>query len=650
VLAGSAYRPEIDGLRAIAVLGVVFYHFGVPGIGGGFTGVDVFLVISGYLIGSILWREYLDTGSVKLGKFFMRRIRRLAPAWIVVALVVFAVGYKILLPHDFRELGKSLIAATVFAANIHFYRGAGYFDGAAEEKPLLHMWSLSLEEQFYLVLPFLLVLCARRPRLALWLIAGGAVASLGASLAMTPYNHDAAFFLFPFRAWELAAGVLLAIAAPSRVNGPVALAGSALGLLLVVGGMIFIRPGPTFPGVSALVPVVGTVLLIRFGQSPNPVNAFLSTRPMRAVGLISYSLYLWHWPVHSLSYFALGPERSVLTTVLLIALSVVLATLSWRFVERPFRDPRRFGNRPVAAFAGVSMAAMVALGAWPFVSAGLPGRWSSDVLQHEAAALDFIQDWSRCSTPGDGPYAGVEICNLGPDGEPALLAWGDSHLRALKEGLDDAAHQAGVPVRLIWRAGCPPFFGISKTETATTPQQDAECKVSNERIEKALKANPPPGILLVGRWSYYAEGGGVGQDAHNRITLSAPYDASARATLDELAAGGSKIWVMRQPPEVPYYSSLDVARALARSETVPESRLFVPRAEAEAREAAGLAPFLAAAKTGQITLIDPWPVLCDDAACRVMADGKPLYFDNNHLTNRAARVLHDLYPLKGHAQ
>ncbi len=159
----SAYRPEIDGLRAIAVGGVVLYHFGMPGLSGGFTGVDVFLVISGYLIGAILWREYTQTGSIALGDFFLRRLRRLAPAWLVLAFVVFAAGYHILLPHDFRELGKALIAATLFAANIHFYRGTGYFDGAAEEKPLLHMWSLSLEEQFYLVLPLLLVICARRP-------------------------------------------------------------------------------------------------------------------------------------------------------------------------------------------------------------------------------------------------------------------------------------------------------------------------------------------------------------------------------------------------------------------------------------------------------------------------------------------------------
>lgn len=650
----SAYRPEIDGLRAIAVGGVVLYHFGLPGLTGGFTGVDVFLVISGYLIGAILWREYTRTGSIALGAFFLRRLRRLAPAWLVLAFVVFAAGYHILLPHDFRELGKALIAATLFAANIHFYRGTGYFDGAAEEKPLLHMWSLSLEEQFYLVLPLLLVICARRPRLAFALIAGGGAASLAASLAMTWRNPDAAFFLFPFRAWELVAGVLLAILTagrPAPRGGRLALAGSALGLALVLGGMLLIRPGDGFPGVAALAPVLGTLLLIHFGQAAHPVNALLSAPPMRALGLISYSLYLWHWPVRSLSHFALGPDQGLAVTLALVALSIALAVLSWRYVEQPFRHGWP-GPRPLVAGAGGAMALLLALGAWPFLAGGLPGRWPAPVLAQEAAARDFIQDWSRCRTPGDGPFAGVEICDLGPEGPPALLAWGDSHLRAIKEGLEAAAQEAGLPVRLIWRAGCPPLFGVSKTESAATPQQDAACHAANARIEQALRDDPPPGILLVGRWSYYAEGGGVGIDAHNRIALDAPYDASVRRTLDRLAAGGSRIWVMRQVPEIPGYSSLDTARAMARAEAVSPARFTTPRAAAERREAAGLAPFRAAAQAGQITLIDPWPRLCDAQECRVMAGpggpaGQPLYFDNNHLTNTGALSLRDLYPVQG---
>ena len=644
---GPAYRPEIDGLRAIAVGGVVLYHFGVPGLSGGFTGVDVFLVISGYLIGSILWREFAVTGRVDLGRFFLRRLRRLAPAWIVLALVVFAVGYRILLPHDFRELGKALIAATLFAANIHFYRGTGYFDGAAEEKPLLHMWSLSLEEQFYLVLPVLLVLCARRPRLAASLIVGGGAASLAASLAMTWRNHDAAFFLFPFRAWELVAGVLLAIVALRVPAGRLALAGSAAGLGLVLAGFVLIQPGEGFPGVAALVPVVGTLLLILCGQARNPVNALLASAPMRGIGLISYSLYLWHWPVRSLAHFALGPDPGMLTTLALIGLSTGLAVVSWRFVERPFRDPARVGNAGLLAGATGGMAVLLVLGAWPFLAAGVPGRWSGAVLAHEAAARDFIQDWSRCSTPGAGPYAGVEICDLGPPGPPALVAWGDSHLRAIKEGLDTAAHEAGVPVRLIWRAGCPPLFGVGKTETAATPQQDAACRLANSRIEQAFRQDPPPALLLVGRWSYYAEGAGVGLDAHNRISLDAPYDAAVRTTLETLVAMGSRVWVLRQVPEIPAYSSLEIARAMARHEAVPPARLVAPRAQAEQREAAGLAPFRAAQAAGLITLIDPWPLLCSATDCGVMADAQPLYFDNNHLTNTGARLLRALFPVRG---
>lgn len=642
----GAYRPEIDGLRAIAVLGVVFHHFGVPGFGGGFTGVDVFFVISGYLIGGILWREYVATGRIRLGDFYLRRFRRLFPAWAVAALAVFVAGYVILLPHDFRELGKSLIAATLFAANIHFYRGAGYFDAAAEDKPLLHMWSLSLEEQFYLVLPLLLIACARRPGLALRVIAAAAALSLALSLWWTPRDQNAAFYLFPFRAWELAAGVLLAILTAGRPAPARGTPCSALGLALVLAGLVLIRPAVGFPGWAALVPVAGTVLLIWQGTAANPVNAVLSSAPMRAVGLISYSLYLWHWPVHSLAGFALGPDRGPATTAALIALSVVLATLSWRLVEQPARHPAWPQALPLMGVVALGSALLVGLGAWPYLRGGLPGRWPAAVLVHEAAARDFIQDWSRCRTAADGPLHGIEVCALGPDGPPRLIAWGDSHLRAMKEGLDLAAHEAGVPAALIWRAGCPPLFDVGKTETAATRQQDAECRAANARIRDALLADAPARLLLVGRWSYYAEGAGVGLDAHNRITLDRPYAAAVRDTLATLAGAGIEVSVLRQVPEAPAYSSLAVARAMARGAPVPPETLRVPRAAAEAREAAGLGPFAAAAQEGRINLIDPWPALCDNRVCSVMNGDRPLYFDTNHLTNEGARRLRHLFGLE----
>lgn len=637
----AGYRPEIDGLRAVAVGGVVLYHFDLPGLGGGFVGVDVFFVLSGYLIGAILWREYTATGRIDPIRFFLRRFRRLAPAWTVVALAVFAVGYAILLPHDLRELGKSLIAATLFIANIQFWRQAGYFDSGSVEKPLLHMWSLSLEEQFYIVLPLLLLICARRPRLALALLGGGAALSLALSVGMTARDQAAAFFLFPFRAWELLSGVLLAIWTQRHPGPRRGWVGSAAGLALVMAGMIAIRPDQGFPGHWALVPVLGTLLLIRHGESANPVNRLLSWAPMRGLGLISYSLYLWHWPIRSLSDFALGPGRGLAGNVGLIALSIALAYATWRWVERPARNPALLPPRPLMAAVALSSVVLLSLGAWPYLRAGVPGRWPEAVLIHADASQDFIQDWSRCSTPDAGPFADLEVCAIGPEGAPQMLAWGDSHLRAVKEGLDRAAHEAGRPGLLIWRAGCPPMFGIVKRESAATRAQDIACGQANARIEAALRAQPVRDILLVGRWSYYATGSGVGADAHNLIEVSPDWPSAVSGTLDALTAMGSRVHVLRQAPEIPDYGSLPVARALARHEVVSPARMEVALEDALAREASGLAPFLAA--QGQITLIDPWPMHCDASTCSALQDGRTVYFDNNHITNQGALRMRRLF-------
>lgn len=290
--AAIAYRPEIDGLRAIAVLSVVLYHFGLPGIAGGFVGVDVFFVISGFLIGGILWDDIRETGRIRLARFYLRRIRRLAPAYFAMAGVTLVLGWLILLPFEFREFGKSLIAATVYLSNIHFHRQAGYFDGLSEEKPLLHTWSLAVEEQFYIVLPFLM-LALLRWRASVPVILGGiAVLSLVACIWLTRSMPQATFYLFPFRAWELLAGVLLAIA--GREGGWRYALHPALswgGLALILGSVLFIR-AEDFPGWQALGPVLGTVLILLNGREANLVNRVLAHPGPVFIGLISYSLYL----------------------------------------------------------------------------------------------------------------------------------------------------------------------------------------------------------------------------------------------------------------------------------------------------------------------------------------------------------------------
>ena len=653
------YRPEIDGLRAIAVLSVVLYHFGVPGLGGGFVGVDIFFVISGYLIGGILWGEHARTGRVSLLAFYVRRFRRLAPAFFAMAAAVALVGWFVLLPADYREFGKSLIAATVYLANVQFWRQAGYFDSGAEEKVLLHTWSLSVEEQFYVVLPLLILLLRGRAGVLHGTLWAAFAASLAANLILTPRMPEAAFYLFHFRAWELLAGVLLAIAHHQgrRLPDGVQAVASALGVLLLAGSVALIRPGPGFPGVQAVFPVLGTVLILAGAGQVNAVNRMLALRGAVFVGLISYSLYLWHWPVFSLSTTWRGAYAGPVEVAGWIALSLVLGILSWRFVEQPFR--RGYLKQEEAArrvFGGVALASGVALGfaLLVFVKDGLPQRFDAQARGHIAATGDFIQDWSRCAQESAGPLAGVEVCRIGPDGAPRVLVWGDSHLRATMDGIGVAAKEAGMPGMLIWTAGCPPLFGVTKEESASTVAENRACPAINARIEAALPSlDSVERVLVVARWSYYAEGQGHGLDAQNRISLAAaPGSGLERApdlmaaalerTVDALSALGP-VYVLRQMPEMPAYSSHRAAWALAhgRGETILSS-LTEPRAAAEARMARADAMLRDLEARGRIILIDGWDRLCDGQACSVMVEGAPVYFDTNHLTNRGALLLRDL--------
>ena len=648
-----AYRPEIDGLRAIAVLAVVLYHFGVPGPDGGLVGVDIFFVISGFLIGGILWREQAATGRIRLGRFYLRRIRRLFPAYFAMALASFVVAYVVLLPFEFREFGKALIASTTYLANIHFFRETGYFDIGIFNKVLLHNWSLAVEEQFYVFLPFLiLALRFSQWGLKLALVLVFAV-SLGASIWLTATHQPAAFYLFPFRAWELLAGVLLAIWSEGR-KAPAQPWLSWLGMALMLGGIIWVRPGADFPGWQVIVPVAGAVLSIAGGRAPSLVNRLLSTPIPVFFGRISYSLYLWHWPVLTLSLYWRGGYASVAEAAGWLTLALVLSVLSWRFVEQPVRQAGRVSGRALVLGWLVGSVLLLGLGAWAYKTNGAAGRFAPEIRSHIDASADFLQDWSRCAVATSGPLAGLETCAIGPEGAPQVLIWGDSHIRSMKAGLEQAAYEAATPAMLVWVAGCPPLFGVEKQENTTSPEEDAACRNALSVLDQAVaQGGLPPVLLLVGRWSYYAEGQGVGLDAGNRITLRADgreggdvYADAMAKTLTRFAGAFRRVFVLRQPPEVPGYDSREVARDMAGGRLTASGALT--RGSVDVRAAAvradrAMAPLLASEARGEITLLDTWPYFCGMADCSAMPDGQALYFDNNHLTNAGGRRLAPLF-------
>ncbi|MBV1862917.1 MAG: acyltransferase [Rhodobacteraceae bacterium] len=644
----QGYRREIDGLRAIAVLAVVFYHFSVPGFGGGFVGVDVFFVISGFLIGGILWRELVATGRLSLARFYTHRLRRLAPAFVAMALVSGLAAYFILLPYEFREFGKALIASTVYLSNVLFFRQSGYFDSAADEKLLLHTWSLSVEEQFYIFLPLTILIFARSTRILYWVLMLVFALSLLACILFTRSSPTAAFYLFPFRAWEMLAGVLLAIYGAKTQedwrHGPLP---SFVGILLVLGGIGLVQAGEGFPGWQVMAPVFGAVLLIWNGRDYNLVNRMLASPVPVFIGLVSYSLYLWHWPILTLTqYYFDGYSGGQSVVWMVIALGI--AVVSWRFVELPLRRSHLKGPLLLAG-VGLASFTLLGLGALIYLQNGMPDRFGPKARMHIDASADFLQDWSRCYWPEDGPLQGVEVCPIGPDGPPEVLVWGDSHVRAFQAGIALAAQEHKRSGLLIWHAGCPPLFGITKQESAATPLENADCTTTLQRMQGAV--GQLPGIrklLVIGRWAYYAKGAGVGNDAHNTIALRGGalpdvYGQAVNRTFGQLAENFDQVFVLQQVPEIPQYDSREFARKLAHGRLETDAALTVPVEKVKTRTGESEAPFRALDATGKLTFLESWGMMCTGQTCSAVADGRALYFDNNHITNTTALQMRGLF-------
>lgn len=341
------YRPDIDGFRAIAIVPVVLHHLQVDGFSGGFVGVDVFFVISGFLITSILLRDLSD-GSYSIGKFYERRARRILPALLAVLCFTLIVSPLFLLPSEFKTLPSQVLGALFFIGNIVLWRQSGYFSDISEFKPLLHTWSLGVEEQFYLITPIALWLVVRNggERMIKWLVSALLILSFATCIYFTQLKPVAAFYLLPTRAWELLAGSLIACASLKTVDGihPAVREGlPAIGILLLFISITLFSEDTSFPGYAAAIPVLGAAFLIAFGQS-SLVGKILSLKPIVFIGLISYSLYLWHWPIivftrqFSISHTLPGKIGLILFTVF-------ISWLSWRFIENDYSQREDSHNR-----------------------------------------------------------------------------------------------------------------------------------------------------------------------------------------------------------------------------------------------------------------------------------------------------------------
>jgi peptidoglycan/LPS O-acetylase OafA/YrhL len=635
------HRADIDGLRAIAVLAVVFFHTRLLPVPGGYAGVDVFFVISGYLITGLILQD-IAKGRFSIASFYERRARRILPALFSVLLFSFLAAYRLLLPNEDKNFGLSLLATVFFSSNMLFARQAGYFDGPSEMKPLLHTWSLAVEEQFYIFYPMVLLLASRffRKRYAV-VIASVFVLSLAMSIRRLAAQPAATFYLAPARAWELMLGGLLAMEVFPRWANRVWYNLLAIAGLAFIGYSLFAFSASTpFPGANALFPCVGAALLIYSGtpdaagnRSGSFVAKVLSFRPLVFVGLISYSLYLWHWVLLVFAKYRVSAALTWFQSAAIIAVSFAVAVVSWRFIETPFRGFRGVGTRTgIFAGAAAAMLVLAVLGGLAYGSNGMPRRFQGPMRVYAEGGNDIWKRRAECTN---------RICAAGAvgQGDPFIL-WGDSHAGALAPVVEKVARERNRDGYIAFRPACAPLVGLKRYD-----QLFENCAAFANQVLDAIEAHHVRDVWLHGRWALYAEGERYKQEPGGPALLTpsgrvadnlAEFDRLLRSTLEQLHGLGANVTIIAAVPEPGFDVPTVLARAAGSGSAMPPGPA---NAEFEQRQQRALAVLRAAAAAYSVPLVYPDPLLCDPMTCMVAKDGYPLYSDEHHLSVHGAMLL-----------
>lgn len=644
-----AYRPEIDGLRGIAVLLVVAFHLGLPDCRGGYVGVDVFFVISGYLITQIVLKG-LREGTFTYGGFYLRRTRRIFPALFAMLLACTVIALALYPPLELRAYGGLLWKVALFSGNIGFAHlpfTGGYFDSSVRPSVLQHTWSLAVEEQFYLLYPLLLVSLARWRRrmvlpvlLVLWAI------SFGMSLWWTQADRTAAYYLLPSRSWELLTGAVLAAVQPSAIRSrPACELVSLAGLGMIATAAYRFHYATPFPGYAAALPVAGAALLLWAGQGPSATAALLRSRPAVSTGLISYSLYLWHWPLRVLTQYLLClPPNYGLSSkwqVELFVLSLALATASYWLVERPFRGgASRVSDTTMLVLALATVVLTAALG-WGFVTHhGVPRRFP-----HEVAARLNANTLRRVDSPGFGQclngdqplpsFAKASFCRFG-DRPTNVLLWGDSHawhLLPLFRTLEAKDELRGRGIVTAFAVGCPPARHLNLVDPGKHCDQAAQFSV-----QRALQ--PDIDTVFIQFLPWWTADEVLCLSENGRCARRLPAQEAQAAFLADLAASiellkshGKRV-ILGTP--FPVYAQ-DVPDVEIRRQTLGRwAHVATPTLQPETwRET-----LRDLGRAESIPVFDPRSVLCDDGGCRYAVDGVSLLRDNNHIAASQLEILH----------
>jgi peptidoglycan/LPS O-acetylase OafA/YrhL len=641
------YRPDIDGLRAVAVLPVLFFHAQVPGFAGGYVGVDIFYVISGYLITSVVLKDVLQ-GSFSFTSFYERRIRRIFPALFGVLIFCVVAATILFSPSDFVRFGKIMIATTFFASNIYLKRIAradGYFDHTSESQALLHTWSLSVEEQFYLFFPAMLLLLAKwaKGRLAGCLILLASLSFL-VSIWLTHRSPVSAFYLLIPRAWELLMGALLAVKVlpplKSRLWREIA---GLSGLVLIACAVILLNKDSSFPGVNALFPCLGAALIIYAGENGQSyAKGVLSFGPLVFIGVISYSLYLWHWPMVVFTrYFSAGDLSSLQKTVALL-LSAGLAFVSFEFIEGPFRGRESpFSRRQIFSFGVAASVLSLAFGFAAIWRQGFPGRYNSATRQLVEENTERKEDFQEvCGNwrTEVRTVADIHFCTLGPAAAKKIMFWGDSHVQQLYpliKQLHDSGKFGDLGVLMAIANGCAPAEHLNPIEKGY--HCDAFSHFAKIRAEEA-----DIDTVFVGFNTWWAVNKFLCPSVDGQCVGTTSVEEARRRVLQELAAFIQKLStegkkVIISLPFPMYDKSipdLEIRNAIfgrfgfagvAKDITLPVMRDDISEM----------------ARSTGATIFDPRENLCDRQSCITDLNGVSIYMDDNHIAASEIHLLED---------
>jgi peptidoglycan/LPS O-acetylase OafA/YrhL len=632
----SAYREDIDWLRAIAVLAVVAFHFEAPAIFGGFVGVDIFFVISGYLITGIIQSE-LRSGTFSFARFYERRVRRLLPALYAMVALTAIPSFHYLLSSERQEFFRSVAAVVTFTSNFFFWFQSGYFDHAAVEKPLLHTWSLAVEEQFYLALPLLLwtlVRLVRKARVALP-VALGAMTLVSFALCVWLMNTErsaSAFFMSPPRAWEFLIGGLVATPGLPVLRSALAQQiARGIALVLIAIPIFSLRPGPGFPGVNALAPCIGAAVFIwsGIGVATQKRSRYSPHNVVRFFGQISYSLYLWHWPLFTFARFSktslvLGP----LDKIALFALTVAISYLSWRFIEQPFRL-KSLGQTHRAAFATAGLATMVLLAgsAVGIVASQTPSdadRAASQLESYNAYDFAPLYRFGSCFAPVSGVFA--DACLALIPGKANVLLWGDSLAAHYFHGLSKITDSLSLNILQATQMQCMPTLNAAV-------QGNASCRSLAGTMDAFFRDRRPDLVILSADWLEYA-----------RPPRFDGMIADLKQTIAQLNAAG--IPVVLLGPAVQFRSRLPSMLMRAQLRHIdPLPRDFV-LPDIFALDQMMKAALPAHEKFSYVSVVD---TVCPARQCPLTTDGGiPLAWDHAHLTaDGSVYVMDRLVPMLG---